>query len=44
MAAQVRRVSIRAYPRSRGGTFFGSVARCANRGLSPLARGNRGKH
>ena len=34
---------VRAYPRSRGGTCAaGSVAACAG-GLSPLARGNRGR-
>ena len=34
------RLTDRAYPRSRGGTFFIRLARLFVRGLSPLARGN----
>ena len=33
----------RAYPRSRGGTLFQFFGLCVCKGLSPLARGNRGK-
>ena len=35
-------LKVRAYPRWRGGTVSSSTISCTDRGLSPLARGNRG--